>query len=93
MPKTIKIYKTELSKISFAPSEVLDKKNLKEKNNRIQVAIAKYKDGSGKVEITFQTKNRGKFKVLSAVLAAGEEYVMLRGGHNIPINSIVKISL
>jgi hypothetical protein len=93
MSKSIKIYKTELKKISFGISEELDRKSQKEKSNRIMVAIGKYKDGSGKVEITFQTKNRGKFKVLSAILAAGEDYIMLKGGQNIPIKSITKISL
>ena len=93
MEDTIKINKTELKKISFAQEEVLDKKQQNERNNLLKAAIRKDKDGTGKVEITFQSKTRGKFKVLCPILTASKDYLEIKGGQTIPINSITNISL
>jgi hypothetical protein len=93
MEHTIKINKTELSKISYNHEAVLDKKYQNDRDNLLKAAIGKNKDGTGKVEITFQSINRGKFKVTSAILTAGKEFIVLRGGQTIPINSITNISL
>jgi hypothetical protein len=52
-----------------------------------------HKDGTGRVEITFQSSNKGKFKVLCPILTAGKEYIEIKGGQTIPLKSILKISL
>jgi hypothetical protein len=93
MENTIKINKTELKKISFTEKEVLDQPNQKERSNLLNAAIRKKKDGTGKVGITFKTKNRGSFKVATAILTAGEDFLVIKGGQTIPIKSITKISL
>lgn len=93
MENAIRIHKTELKKISFAENEVLEKPLKKERDNRLIAAIRKKKDGTGKVGITFQTKNRGNFKVVSSILTAGKDFLIIKGGQTIPINSILKISL
>jgi hypothetical protein len=93
MEHIIKINKTELNKISFAEENVLDEKSKNDRANRLIVAIGRHKDGTGRVEITFQTANRGKFKVFCAILTAGKEYIEIKGGQTIPIKSIIKISL
>lgn len=93
MEDIIKINKTELKKITFAPEEVLDEKGQRERANLLKAAIGKHKDGTGRVEITFQTLNRGEFKVFCPILTASKEYLEIKGGQTIPINSIIKISL
>jgi hypothetical protein len=93
MDKIIKINKTELNKISFARLEVLDAKAKNERTTRLKAAIGMHKDGTGKVEITFQTANRGKFKVVCPIITAGKEYIEIKGGQTIPIISVLKISL
>jgi hypothetical protein len=93
MEKTIKINKTELAKISFIKETILSGKEQAERATLLKSAIMKAKDGSGKVNITFESKNRGKFEVLAAILTAGQEFLILKGGQTIPISSIIKISL
>jgi hypothetical protein len=93
MQNIIKINKSELNKISFSQEEVLAKKFQDERTTLLKSAIGKKKDGTGKVEITFQSKERGKFKVVTPILTAGKEYLVIKGGQTIPINSIIKISL
>ena len=93
MEDIIKINKTELKKITFAEEEVLDKPNQIERANLLKAAIRKHKDGSGKVEITFQSMNRGIFKVYCPILTAGKDFLEIKGAQTIPINSIIKISL
>ena len=93
MENIIKINKSELKKICFAQEETLDKKAQNERATRLKAAIRMHKDGTGKVEITFQTSNKGKFTVLCPIITAGKEYVEIKGGQTIPLHSILKISL
>lgn len=91
MDNIIKISKSELKKISFSENEVLDRASQIGRDNQLKGAILMKKDGSGKVDITFQSKNRGKFRVISPILTAGEEFLVLKGGQTIAIKSITSI--
>lgn len=93
MQNIIKINKSELKKLSFKDVEALNNKKQRELERHLAAAIQKDKDGTGKVEISFQTEKRGLFKVISPILTAGEEFLILKGGESIPLNSITKISL
>lgn len=91
MDKIIKINKSELKKISFSDNVVLDKASQITRDNQLKGAIVMKKDGTGRVDITFQSKDRGEFRVVSPILTAGEDFLVLKGGQTIPIKCITAI--
>ena len=90
----IKIYKTQIHKLNLSQKEVLSSNTkIKERKNLLKAAVIKRKDGDGKVNITIQTEDRGDFKIYSAVLMAGKDFVELKGGNYLPIRCIKKVSI
>ncbi len=89
----IKIYKTQIHKLNLSQKEVLSSTTKIKERKNLLTAVIKLKDGDGKVNITIQTEDRGDFKIYSAVLMSGKDFVELKGGYYLPIRCIKKVSI
>lgn len=90
--KILEIDKKELPKIKFSQIESLKNKSRKiysEKRQLIKVAVSS-KDN---VTIIIKSLKRELIKIVAPILHTGRDYIMVKGGYMIPINSIVKIQL
>lgn len=87
----LQIDKSEIDKLELVSDSYvigdLRKRNLM---NKLKVAIRKPSEDDG-VSIIVASKNRGLFKIKSAILNMGPEFIMLKGGTMIPLKSIVNI--
>lgn len=92
--KPLRISKKQIRKIDFPKSDVLaDIQKKKNRKQALQSAANRKKDDESAVKIVFESKRRGPLSIQSDVLVAHKDYVMLSGGHVLPMSSIRKVSL
>lgn len=86
------IDKEELVKVKFSPSEVLEDVTKKsERKKKLQRALKLGNNYKTHVRLTLKSKFHKVFQTEATVWAVTEKYVTLKGGINVPINSIVSV--
>ncbi len=89
---TLMIDKEELVKVKFSPSEVFEDVTKKsERKKKLQRALKLGNNYKTHVRLTLKSKFHKVFQTEATVWAVTEKYVTLKGGINVPINSIVSV--
>ncbi|WP_158856797.1 hypothetical protein [Lunatibacter salilacus] len=88
----LKIEKESIKDLSFSRKEVLlDIDSQLMRNHDLHRAQILGNLSQGKVSIWFETANQKLYRVDTTIWAVGSQFITLKGGTAIPINSIVKI--
>ncbi|SHO65052.1 MULTISPECIES: hypothetical protein [Algoriphagus] len=86
------IEKEQINSLNFSKQEVLQ--SYDEKKSRLADLHRSQTLGNllhSKVHITFQSANEQVYEVYTTVWAVASEFIVLKGGVTIPINSILKV--
>ena len=88
----LKIDKESIKDISFSKKEVLpDRESQMMRNHDLHRAQILGNLSQGKVSIWFEAANQKTYLVETTIWAVGSQFITLKGGTAIPINSILKI--
>jgi hypothetical protein len=88
----LKIDKESIKDLSFSKKEVLmDDDSRMMRNHDLHRAQIVGNLSQGKVNIWFEAANEKTYKVETTIWAVGSQFITLKGGTAIPINSILKI--
>lgn len=88
----LKIEKESIKDLSFSKKEVLlDTDSQMMRNHDLHRAQILGNLSQGKVSIWFETANQKMYRVETTIWAVGSQFITLKGGTAIPINSILKI--
>ncbi len=88
----IQIRKRELSKVQFIEEEVLDTPQaIKLRQKAIKASVISQAGETNKRRIAFKTLENGVLSVNSEVISFSGNYILLKGGKNIPIKSIISV--
>lgn len=89
----LRISANQLSVLKF---EKVDQKKHPERDLKnilrmLKIATNKTMHGKKLTTVIFQSKKRGIFSVKSSILMAGKDFVVFKGGHTLPIKSIIQV--
>lgn len=88
----MRIEKEQIKELSFIKEEVhTDKKRIKRRKVNINRAVRLGNAFKNKVKIFFRTEEHALYFVETTVWGAGSEFLELKGGISIPIQSIEKV--
>lgn len=88
----LRIEKESIKDLSFSRKEVLlDTDAQMMRNHDLHRAQILGNLSQGKVSIWFEASNKKTYRVETTIWAVGSQFITLKGGTAIPINSILKI--
>lgn len=87
------IEKENIWNIKFSRKEVLlDKDEIKKRWADLYRAQALGNLLQNKVNLTFESDNEGIYQVYTTVWAVGQDFITLKGGVYLPVNSILEVN-
>jgi len=88
-----KIEKENIGNIKFSKKEVLmDKEEIKKRWMDLYRAQALGNLLQNKVSLTFESDNKSIYQVYTTVWAVGQDFITLKGGVYLPVNSILEVN-
>lgn len=86
--KPLRLDKKQLHKIKFKRKDALRTKELRAKRAKMLRKAAQMQIEDA-VKITFESAYHGFLSIVAPLIMLGSDYVVLKGGHMIPIKSII----
>ncbi|MCC5938701.1 MAG: hypothetical protein JJU34_15580 [Lunatimonas sp.] len=88
----LKIDKEAVREITFSKTDVLiDEDARKLRNHDLHRAQILGNSSKNKVAITFEAENRKAYQIETTIWCVGSQFITLKGGVCIPIQSIAKV--